>query len=66
MYRNIKAEQARKDMTNQQIADYLGICRKSYENKLSRGTFTVNEGKLLIRLFNKPFDYLFATDAPAT
>ena len=63
MYRNIKAEQARKDMTNQQIADYLGICRKSYENKMAKGKFTVNEGKLLVQLFNRPFDYLFATDA---
>lgn len=63
MYRNIKAEQARKDMTNQQIADYLGICRKSYESKVSKATFTVNEAKLLIALFEKPFDYLFATDA---
>lgn len=65
MYRNIKAEQARKAMTNQQIADVLGVCRKSYESKVVKGTFTVDEAKALIKLFEKPFDYLFATD-PAT
>lgn len=63
MNRNIKAEQARLGMSNQQVADYLGICRKSYENKLTKDTFTLNEVKGLINLFKKPFDYLFATDS---
>lgn len=65
MYRNIKAEQARADMSNQQVADYLGVCRKTYEKKVAHGKFTVEEGMALVRLFDKPFDYLFATDRPA-
>lgn len=63
MNRNIKAEQARLGMSNQQVADYLGICRKSYENKISKDSFTLDEVRSLIRLFNCPFDYLFATDS---
>ena len=33
MYKNLQAEQARKNMTNQQVADYLHISRVSYEPK---------------------------------
>lgn len=62
MYRNIKAEQARAGMTNQRVADVLGITRRSYELKIKRGGFTVEEGKTLCRLFSCSFDYLFATD----
>lgn len=63
MYPNLKAEQARHDMTNQQVADYLGICRNSYENKLKSGKFFVNEIRQLCKLFNCEFGYLFAQAA---
>lgn len=43
MFRNLEAEQARKDMTNQQVADYIGISRVSYENKKKTGKFYVTE-----------------------
>lgn len=33
MFKNLEAEQARKNMTNQKVADYLGISRPSYERK---------------------------------
>lgn len=62
MNRNIKAEQARLGMSNQQVADRIGICRKSYENKLVKNSFNLKEIMGLIELFDKPFDYLFATD----
>lgn len=39
MFRNLQAEQARKGMTNQQVADYLGISRTSYENKKKQESF---------------------------
>lgn len=60
MYPNIKAEQARRGMTNQQVADHLGICRKSYENKLKSGNFFVEEIRRLCLLFDSEFNYLFA------
>lgn len=59
MYRNIEAEQARKKLTNADVAEYLGIARGSYERKKRNGYFTTIEAKLLMRLFNCPFDYLF-------
>ena len=63
MYRNIKAEQARKGMTNQQVADYLGISRSGYENKLKTGKFFVDECLNLCKLFNAEFSYLFEVSA---
>lgn len=59
-YPNIKAEQARKGLTNQQVADHLGICRNTYEAKLRRGYFYVEEAQELMELFGSDFDYLFA------
>ena len=64
MYPNLKAEQARKNMSNQQVADYLGICRKSYENKAKGGKFFVEEIRRLCNLFGCDFYYLFAKDQP--
>lgn len=62
MYPNLKAEQARRGMNNQQVAEYLGICRRTYENKTRNGKFFVTEGMKLCRLFQCDADYLFATD----
>lgn len=62
MYRNVKAEQARSRMTNQKVAESLGISRRGYENKLKTGRFTVDECRKLCRLFSCSFDYLFATE----
>lgn len=59
MFPNLRAEQARKDMTNQQVADYLGISRPTYEQKKKNGKFTVDEGAKLCKLFGCKFDYLF-------
>ena len=62
MFKNLNAEQARKDMTNQQIAELLNISRVSYEHKKKTGKFVVKEVTKLCDLFNCEFDYLFATD----
>ena len=59
-YPNIKAEQARNGLTNQQVANHLGICRNTYEAKLSRGYFYVEEAQALMELFGCDFEYLFA------
>lgn len=65
MYRNLKAEQARADMTNQQMADILHLSRRGFENKMKTGKFFAHECIVLCRLFGCEFDYLFATDKPA-
>ena len=65
MYPNLNAEQARHNMTNQQVADELGICRTSYESKKKNGKFVVTEAAKLCRMFDSEFNYLFST-VPAT
>lgn len=60
MYCNLQAEQARKGMTNQQVADRLHISRVSYENKKKSGKFVVKEVVELCNLFKCDFEYLFA------
>lgn len=62
MFRNLEAEQARFNFTNQQMAEKLGMSRVSYENKKKSGKFTALEAKKLCKLFKVKFDYLFETD----
>lgn len=59
MFRNLNAEQARFDKTNQQMADFLGVTRKTYETKKATGTFTLSEVKKLCEYFGVTFEYLF-------
>ena len=62
LFRNLDAEQARKGMTNTDVAGFLGISRVSYENKKKSGKFTTLEIKSLCKLFECGFDYLFETE----
>ena len=62
MLPNLDAEQARKRMSNQSVADYLKLSRVSYESKKKTGRFVVKEIKDLCALFKCSFEYLFATD----
>nr|DAT39407.1 MAG TPA: SOS-response transcriptional repressor [Caudoviricetes sp.] len=62
MFKNLDAEQARFSMTNQQVANKIGISRVSYENKKKTGKFTALEAKKLCKMFKVKFDYLFATE----
>lgn len=62
MFRNLDAEQARKGMTNADVAEKLRISRVSYENKKKTGKFTTFEIKELCKMFGCKFDYLFKTE----
>ena len=62
MYPNLRAEQARKNLTNQQMAELLGFTRNTYESKKKTGKFTADECKKLCDLFSCDFDYLFANN----
>lgn len=59
MFKNLQAEQARKGMTNQQVANSIGINRNTYESKKKSGRFTVKECQRLCLLFQSSFEYLF-------
>ena len=62
MFPNLRAEQSRNNMTNQNVADYLNMNRATYEKKKKDGKFTVFECMKLCKLFEREFNYLFATD----
>lgn len=65
MFRNLAAEQRRKGLTNQQVADYLGISRPTYEKKKKTGKFEVKHINMLCKLFECSYDYLFESDKSA-
>ena len=60
MYRNLKAEQARAGLTNEQMAGIIGKTRATFENKMKSGEFTVSECLTYCARFGCCFDYLFA------
>lgn len=62
MYKNIKAEQARRGVTDQDVADYLGISRKTYGKKIHDGNWNDVQAKKLCQYFQKSFDYLFQNE----
>ena len=64
MFRNLDAEQKRHGMTNQDVAEYLGVSRNSYEIKKTNGKFKLEEIQKLIGRFGCDFGYLFATEEP--
>ena len=63
MYPNLRAEQARRNMTNQEMADVLGMSRVSYESKKKTGRFDADDCAKLCNYFDCPFEYLFSKSA---
>lgn len=59
MFNNLDAEQARNKLSNQEVAEYLGISRQSYESKKKNGNFKYSEISRLLDLFKVSFEYLF-------
>lgn len=62
MFRNINAEQARRGVTDQEIADLMGITRSTYSRKKNTGNFSLSEVRFLMHYFDCDFDYLFTID----
>lgn len=62
MFPNLRAEQARRDMTDEKVAQVLNIPRTTYAEKKRSGRFNVSQCKALCVLFNCDFNYLFATN----
>lgn len=61
MFPNLNAEQARKNFTNTEVANKLGLSRNSYERKKNNGRFLMSECMMLCKLFERDFEYLFET-----
>lgn len=62
MLRNLVAEKAIHRLSNQQMADIIGVSRPTFESKMKSERFTVRECQRFIKYFGKTFEYLFATD----
>ena len=63
MFNNLEAEQARRRLTNKEVAEILGISRQLYEARKVNGRFKLKEIKTLCQLFECSFEYLFAASA---
>lgn len=60
-YKNLKAEMARADISNEQVSEFLGIHRNSLYKKLNGGKFYTDEAfKIRNKFFPKlDLSYLF-------
>ncbi len=62
MFKNLLVEKISHRLTNQEMANIIGIQRPTYESKMRSNNFNVSECKKYMKYFGKPFEYLFATD----
>lgn len=62
MFPNLNAEQARKNLTDEKVAELIGIKRAAYGRKKQNQRFLVDECLKLCKVFDCTFEYLFATD----
>lgn len=58
VYPNIEAERARKQMSQEELSNYLGIERKSYYNWLTKGNIPIPILIKLSEMFDCSIDYL--------
>ena len=65
MFPNLRAEQARRNLTNGAIAKALGIKADGYERRLRTGRFLASECLTLCKMFECSFEYLFDTELSA-
>ena len=62
MYPNLLGQKAYRHLTAQDMADIIGVSRKTYEQKIQSGRFTPEECRKFMNAFNKSFEFLFAPD----
>lgn len=62
MLLNLNAEQARRRHSDEYVAQLLKITRQNYLQKKQTGKFKMEEIRVLLKLYNCKFEYLFATD----
>lgn len=62
MYANLLGQKDVRKLTDSDMGKIIGVSRNSYRSKMNSGRFTPSECKAFCKFFNKPFDFLFATD----
>lgn len=62
MYPQLLGMKAARKLSDEDLARVVGVTRQTLANKLQNGNFTVTECKILCKEFDKPFNYLFATE----
>jgi DNA-binding XRE family transcriptional regulator len=64
MYANLLGQKAYYHLTDEQMADIIGVSRTAYSSKIRSGRFWPNECQAYCKYFNKPFEFLFAVEEP--
>ena len=64
MYPNLLGLKAVRHLTDTDMGKIIGVSRNTFSQKMRSGRFTADECKAYCSYFNKPFDFLFATDDP--
>lgn len=63
MYRNLRAEMARRSIRQQDLADHLGIAKATVRNKLGgRCDWKLREMRDIQAMFGGTLDYLFVEE----
>lgn len=60
---NLMAEQARRGLSNQEVAKALNTTKANYEYRRRNGSFSVTQARTLCDLFGVTFDYLFTEES---
>lgn len=62
MYPNLLGQKAYRHLTDEEMAEIIGVSRTAYQQKIKSGRFTPDECKAYCTYFRKRFEYLFAED----
>ena len=65
VYPNLMGQKAYHKLTADEMGAIIGVSRQTYDSKMASGRFTPVECKAFCEYFQKPFDFLFATDEEA-
>ena len=64
IYPNLFTEQAKRSMTDVEVAEKIGISTRTYSRKKQIGGFKGEEITALCKLFNGKYEYLFMMNPP--
>lgn len=56
---NLEAEKARRGLTDDDLAQHLGLTRTAFTKKKNNKSFSLTEIDTLLTLFGSTFEYLF-------